>query len=129
MREAKRVLLAPALWGLLAFLLVFNIMLTVTQDWHDGSYYVDYCAALARLKRLPVPEKQSGAAGGLRPAGPARLSELHADPRTGRDLPDPALLPLEGSVAGYAVAAAVGLACLLASRLRWLSRSTAGGGA
>ncbi len=37
--------------------------------------------------------------------------------------------PLEGSVAGYAVAAAVGLACLLASRLRWLSRSTAGGGA
>lgn len=56
MREAKRVLLAPALWGLLAFLLVFNIMLTVTQDWHDGAYYEDYCAALARLKRLPAEE-------------------------------------------------------------------------
>lgn len=56
MREAKRVLLAPALWGLLAFLLIFNIMLAVTQDWHDGAYYEDYSAALSTLKRLPAEE-------------------------------------------------------------------------
>lgn len=56
MREAKRVLLAPALWGLLAFLLIFNIMLAVTQDWHTKDFYRAYQSTLRTYRAIPVEE-------------------------------------------------------------------------
>lgn len=56
MREGKRILLAPKLWGLLALLLAFNLVLAVTQDWHTAAFYKDYRATLRQYRAL-APEE------------------------------------------------------------------------
>ena len=58
MREAKRVLLAPKLWGLLALLLALNCMLLVTQDTHMDGFYAAYQAALPEFSALPPEEAE-----------------------------------------------------------------------
>ncbi len=56
MREGRRVLLTPALWGLLALLLAFNLMLALTQDWRSRDFYSEYQATLREYRALPVEE-------------------------------------------------------------------------
>lgn len=58
MREAKRVLLAPKLWGLLALLLALNCMLLVTRDTHMDGFYAAYQAALPEFSALPPEEAE-----------------------------------------------------------------------
>ena len=45
-------LLAPRLWGLLALLLMFNLVLAVTQDEHEAGFYDDYCSALREFQTM-----------------------------------------------------------------------------
>ena len=56
MREGRRVLLAPKVWGLLALLLAFNLVLAVTQDWRTGAYYDEYQSALRACQALSTEE-------------------------------------------------------------------------
>ena len=56
MREGRRVLLAPRLWGLLALLLALNLMLVLTQDWNTREYYQDYQAMLREYRSLPIEQ-------------------------------------------------------------------------
>ena len=45
-------LLAPRLWGLLALLLVFNLVLAVTQDEYEAGFYDDYRSALRECQAM-----------------------------------------------------------------------------
>ena len=56
MREGKRVLLTPALWGLLALLLALNLMLALTQDWRTRDFYREYRATLREYRALPLED-------------------------------------------------------------------------
>lgn len=47
MRELKRTLCAPRLWGLLALLLALNIMLLVVEDTRNDGFYARYNEILA----------------------------------------------------------------------------------
>lgn len=58
MNEAKRVLLAPKLWGLLVLLLAMSLMLTVAQDTHMDGFYQAYAAALPSFQTLPPEQAQ-----------------------------------------------------------------------
>ncbi|MBQ3355627.1 MAG: hypothetical protein IJG45_00745 [Oscillospiraceae bacterium] len=58
MREAKRVLLAPKLWGLLAMLLALNCMLLASQDTHMEGFYTAYQVALPEFSALPPEEAE-----------------------------------------------------------------------
>ena len=49
-------MLTPALWGLLALLLAFNLMLALTQDWRSRDFYSEYQATLREYRALPVEE-------------------------------------------------------------------------
>ena len=56
MREGRRVLLAPPLWGLLILLLLFNLMLALTQDWRTKDFYREYQSTLRTYRALSVDE-------------------------------------------------------------------------
>lgn len=49
-------MLAPKIWGLLALLLIFNMVLAVTQDWHDQSFYTQYRSTLRQIQTVPPEE-------------------------------------------------------------------------
>lgn len=59
MREIKRVLLAPKLWGVLALLLAISIVLSVAQDTHSRGFYPVYQSALQELKEMQVSDAQA----------------------------------------------------------------------
>lgn len=54
MRELKRVLFTPKLWGLLALLLAVELVLFVGQDTHMDGFYEAYCKALPAFSELPT---------------------------------------------------------------------------
>ena len=56
MKEAKRILLSPGVWGLLALLLAINVMLLVGQDTHPSGFYRTYRELLASAKATSVDE-------------------------------------------------------------------------
>lgn len=56
MREAKRILLAPRLWGLLALLIAVDLMLLITQDGHSAEFYTAYQETLSEYTELSPEE-------------------------------------------------------------------------
>lgn len=59
MRECKRVLLAPKLWGLLALLLAVNLFLLITQDGHVSGFYAEYQTALPHFTALDPEQAET----------------------------------------------------------------------
>lgn len=59
MRETKRILLSPKLWGLLALLLAFNLVLLVAQDIHMDGFYPAYRKELQTISDLPFADAQA----------------------------------------------------------------------
>lgn len=56
MKETKRVLLAPKLWGLLLLLLAISLMLTVAQDHHSDGFYAEYRSVLSEFSAVRPEE-------------------------------------------------------------------------
>lgn len=82
MREAKRVLLSPKVWGLLALLLAIELVLLVGQDVHTDGFYDAYREALPEFAAMPVAEAQETAERELtelRSVGKLRLWQSEID--------------------------------------------------
>lgn len=89
MREAKRVLLAPKVWGLLALLLAIELVLLVGQDVHTDGFYDAYREALPEFAAMPLAEAEAAAERELtelRSVGRLRLWQSELDEFTRESL-------------------------------------------